>query len=490
MADALPRLRALADALDARGGRRRVARQPAPARHRRVGRTTTVLTGIGVASVLERVGVRPPVRRPYCAPEVALGHGISPAGDQYALAAIAHEWLSGRRISGRGRRLPSCPALVAGRRRGAGGGVLHARCDELPDDRFPTGHRVRRRAGRGGRRAGAAHADGRGASPGDAPRLAFDRPGRRRRAAASSTGPTTSARRPTTLPALSFATLDDSDAVDRPPLRCRRRGRRCDAGRRRADDAAEAAIGLRWPTSAPDRRRRRRADRPEAPTTCAAGRRDEPRPGRRSRPTRSTARTTRGPRRRRRRAAAVAVRSPRARVAAPARCASREPRAGRAAPPRSVDDAGTWLAQRRRSALRARRPRGRAAGGRRRARRSGTPPHADARTPPQPGDAERRLRIAASGRAPARRACDAVGRAGAARPAAPAARADPLAVRRQRRAGAAASAAAAPPAPKATPARAPAEAAAAPAAKAAAPASRRAPDACSCARPRAAPRCS
>ncbi len=62
----------------------------------------TVLTGMGIAAVLERVGVRPPVRRPYCAPEVALGRGISPAADQYALAAIAHEWLSGRRLAGNG----------------------------------------------------------------------------------------------------------------------------------------------------------------------------------------------------------------------------------------------------------------------------------------------------------------------------------------------------------------------------------------------------
>ncbi len=98
MADAIPRLRAVADALDAAAAVD-VAHGSLHLRDIIVSVDATVLTGIGVAAVLERVGVRPPVRRPYCAPEVALGRGISPAGDQYALAAIAHEWLSGRRVS-------------------------------------------------------------------------------------------------------------------------------------------------------------------------------------------------------------------------------------------------------------------------------------------------------------------------------------------------------------------------------------------------------
>ena len=99
MADALPRLRLLADALDAAAAID-VAHGSLHLRDILVSVESTMLTGVGLAAVLERVGVRPPVRRPYCAPEVALGRGISPAGDQYSLAAIAHEWLSGRRISG------------------------------------------------------------------------------------------------------------------------------------------------------------------------------------------------------------------------------------------------------------------------------------------------------------------------------------------------------------------------------------------------------
>ncbi len=99
MADAIPRLRALADALDAAAALD-VSHGSLHLRDIVVSVEATVLTGIGIAAVLERVGVRPPVRRPYCAPEVALGRGISPAADQYSLAAIAHEWLSGRRVSG------------------------------------------------------------------------------------------------------------------------------------------------------------------------------------------------------------------------------------------------------------------------------------------------------------------------------------------------------------------------------------------------------
>ena len=81
MTDAIPRLRALADALDAAAADD-VAHGRLHLRDLVVSGEATVLTGLGLAAVLARVGVRPPVRRPYSAPEVALGRGISPAGDQ------------------------------------------------------------------------------------------------------------------------------------------------------------------------------------------------------------------------------------------------------------------------------------------------------------------------------------------------------------------------------------------------------------------------
>ncbi len=134
--DALPRMRALADALDSAAAVG-VTHGSLHLRDIIVSPEQTVLTGIGVASVLERVGVRPPVRRPYCAPEIAQGHGISPAGDQFALAAIAHEWLSGRRLSGPGAEGFHLPGSSAAGTE-AVAAVFCRALDEMPDGRYPT----------------------------------------------------------------------------------------------------------------------------------------------------------------------------------------------------------------------------------------------------------------------------------------------------------------------------------------------------------------
>jgi hypothetical protein len=65
-----------------------------------VSATGTAVVGVGIASILERVGVKLPVRRPYTAPEVVDGLMTSPAADQFSLAAMVFEWLYGRRIAG------------------------------------------------------------------------------------------------------------------------------------------------------------------------------------------------------------------------------------------------------------------------------------------------------------------------------------------------------------------------------------------------------
>jgi len=58
------------------------------------------ITGFGVVPALEHLGAKPPVRRPYTAPERAHGDAWDIRADIYSLAAIAHELLTGRRPAG------------------------------------------------------------------------------------------------------------------------------------------------------------------------------------------------------------------------------------------------------------------------------------------------------------------------------------------------------------------------------------------------------
>jgi hypothetical protein len=62
----------------------------------------TRVTGFGIAQVLARVGIRPPVRRPYTAPEAVESAALSNGSDLFALGALAFEWLTGRRPAGLG----------------------------------------------------------------------------------------------------------------------------------------------------------------------------------------------------------------------------------------------------------------------------------------------------------------------------------------------------------------------------------------------------
>lgn len=174
LTDALPRLRRLADAIDTASA----AGWYHGSLHLRdimVSVEQTVLTGMGIAPLLEKVGVRPPVRRPYSAPEVVQGGVIGRGTDQFALAAIAHEWLSGRRLSGPGASGFHVPAATPQGAEALREVFERALADEA-DDRFPSvaafvealgarlGDVAERRATRSGRRAPAA----------DLPRLSFD----------------------------------------------------------------------------------------------------------------------------------------------------------------------------------------------------------------------------------------------------------------------------------------------------------------------------
>jgi serine/threonine protein kinase len=58
------------------------------------------ITGFGVLQVLESVGIRPPVRRPYTAPERLDEGRLARSSDIFSIGAIAYELLSGRRLTG------------------------------------------------------------------------------------------------------------------------------------------------------------------------------------------------------------------------------------------------------------------------------------------------------------------------------------------------------------------------------------------------------
>lgn len=97
-ADAARLIGHVADALDA-GARVHVFHGALHPRDILVTPGETHLTGYGVATALEHVGMRPPIRRPYVAPERESGGLWGAAADIFSLAAIAHEVLTGRRAS-------------------------------------------------------------------------------------------------------------------------------------------------------------------------------------------------------------------------------------------------------------------------------------------------------------------------------------------------------------------------------------------------------
>jgi serine/threonine-protein kinase len=72
------------------------------------------ITGLGVTRALERVGVAAPVRRPYTAPERVAGAAWDRRADIFSLAALMHEMLWGRRISGTGAQAAGTLTDLAG----------------------------------------------------------------------------------------------------------------------------------------------------------------------------------------------------------------------------------------------------------------------------------------------------------------------------------------------------------------------------------------
>ena len=110
IADALPRLRRLADALDsaAAAGVWHGALEP---RDILIDGHDTHMIGLGITPILEQAGVHRATRRPYAAPELMNGDPTSPATDQYALGAIAYEWFFGGRAPRSAESVLDAPSL-------------------------------------------------------------------------------------------------------------------------------------------------------------------------------------------------------------------------------------------------------------------------------------------------------------------------------------------------------------------------------------------
>jgi len=97
------------------------------------------LTGIGVGQLLAEIGIAPPIRRPYTAPERLAGSAWDRRADIFSLAALVHELLWGRRISGIGGRAVENMTALPGGDLEALKRVFKRALAEDPMERHPTG---------------------------------------------------------------------------------------------------------------------------------------------------------------------------------------------------------------------------------------------------------------------------------------------------------------------------------------------------------------
>ena len=98
----------------------------------------TRLTGLGVTRALERIGVVAPVRRPYTAPERMSGGDWDLRADVFSLAALMHELIWGRRVSGHGAQAAEGLTEIAGGDLAALQAVFAKALAEDPDARYGT----------------------------------------------------------------------------------------------------------------------------------------------------------------------------------------------------------------------------------------------------------------------------------------------------------------------------------------------------------------
>jgi PEGA domain/Protein kinase domain len=98
----------------------------------------TRLTGIGVARALEQVGVTAPIRRPYSPPERIAGVAWDRRADVFGLAALIHELLWARRVSGSGAHAAESLSEIEGGDLDGLRSVFSRALAENPSDRFDT----------------------------------------------------------------------------------------------------------------------------------------------------------------------------------------------------------------------------------------------------------------------------------------------------------------------------------------------------------------
>ncbi len=113
LTETLPLVDQLADAIDA-AARRGLSHGLLHPRDVLLTADGPVITGFGIAWALTQAGVRLPVRRPYSAPERVAGVDWGLPADVFALAAMTHELLLTRRVTGPSDDAESSLAEITG----------------------------------------------------------------------------------------------------------------------------------------------------------------------------------------------------------------------------------------------------------------------------------------------------------------------------------------------------------------------------------------
>lgn len=102
------------------------------------GSTDVRVTGLGIVAALESVGIKPPVRRPYSAPERVAGQPWDARADVFSLSVIAYELLTGRRAAGPGDPGEMNVTDLTAEGNSEVRRVLSAGLAERPEDRFAS----------------------------------------------------------------------------------------------------------------------------------------------------------------------------------------------------------------------------------------------------------------------------------------------------------------------------------------------------------------